>query len=87
MAFFDSFTALDDIPRKDRKDYEKVKAAILKIGRFSAFDDMVIGGAMLTRFCRDPDVILDTSRGYPWTYCRKRLTPEDFATQTGETGS
>ena len=80
MAFFDSFSGLDNLNRKDRRDYEKVKACILAAGRFSAFDDSIIGGKMLTRICRDPDLVIDNkSVGYPWTLVRKRLKPEDFA--------
>jgi hypothetical protein len=79
MPFFDTFSTLDSLSQKDRRSYDKVKACILRRGRFSAFDDMIVGGKMLTRICRDPELIIDTkSIGYPWTLVRRALSPADF---------
>lgn len=66
-------TSLDDLSRKDRKDYQKVKALVLEIGRFSvfdAYDDDLANN--LTRLCQDPEVETDKKLGYPWTGVKKK---------------
>jgi predicted kinase len=70
----DSFTSLNDLKPNDWRDYEKVKAAALAAGRFSVFEATQSDTAarQMTTLCRDPDVEIDNTCGYPWTLVRKR---------------
>lgn len=67
-----SFQAVEDVNRKTR--YEDLKATVLKAGRFSAFEAGAnkFAAALFTRLCRDPELEMDHSAGYPWTLVRRK---------------
>jgi hypothetical protein len=63
IVFVDRFSSADDIPKKERT-YERVKAAVLKAGRFSCFEASE-DAINFNRLHRDPELeIIDL--GYPW---------------------
>ena len=83
MRFFvDRFSALDDLPAKDRRDVFKVLAALDKVGRFSCFevDDHLAGP--ITRIMKSGWV--ETGGDYPWTTVK--LTEAGRSALTRATG-
>ena len=68
-----SFSAVD-APRGQALTYEALKAAVVKAGRFSAFEASASNkiGLLYTRLCHDPEIEIDRSPGYPWTLVRLR---------------
>lgn len=76
-TFIDSFSSLDDLKKKDWHDYEKVKAAVIKAGRFSVFEatETDLTARQMTRICQDPDLEIDNATPYPWTEVRLRKFP------------
>lgn len=68
----DCFTSLDQLSKKDRRDYHKVKAAVLAAGRFSVFDADKDTGKLLTALCKDQTLIVDNSCDYPWVLVRQK---------------
>jgi len=66
MIFLDRFDATTHL-RGKRRTYENIRAAVLKAGRFSAFDiETDADGRMFTQLCQDPELEI-TRLQYPWT--------------------
>ncbi len=60
-------------PTVGAKSYDELKAAVLKVGRFSCFEASATAGSaqFYNRLCRDPEV--ETfDMGYPWTGVRMK---------------
>lgn len=71
FCFVDSFDAVD-LKAEDLRDYSKFRAKVVRAGRFSTFEasaNQKVAG-LYTCLCRDPEVIIDNSVGYPWTNVR-----------------
>ena len=69
-----SFSAVD-LPRGEALTYESLRDAVLRAGRFSAFEASANQRVadLFTRLCADPEIETDiTSVGYPWTLVRRR---------------
>lgn len=65
----DFSSGLDDMPRKDQRDIEKVLRVLDQCGRFSVFEataNQTIATTM-SRLCRSNLIEADNSCGYPWT--------------------
>ena len=68
-VFLDRFDTTSELTGKNRT-YEKIKKAVLKAGRFSAFDvNTDEDGEIFTRLCKDPEIEV-VSMAYPWTGIR-----------------
>lgn len=65
-----SFQDGPDVTRKTQ--YPAFRAAVLKAGRFSAFEATANEHAaeLYTRLCSDPEIETDKSCGFPWTKVR-----------------
>jgi hypothetical protein len=70
-----SFQAAPDVT--SRTSYEELRAAVLKAGRFSAFEASANqrAGRLYTRLCQDP-TIETTDLGFPWTGVKERPRSE-----------
>ena len=70
-----SFEACPNV--RPQTKYEAFRDAVLKAGRFSAFEATKgsLSAAMFDRLCRDPWIETDISCGFPWT----RLTVRETA--------
>lgn len=67
-VMLDTFTALDDVPRKLRNNAPTVLRALAKVGRFSCFEVDGKLGAAITSLIRDGMITTDHETiGYPWT--------------------
>jgi hypothetical protein len=67
VVFVDSFSALDDLPVKSRRDRLAILAALEKAGRFSAFEvDRHLAPTVTAILASD--WIARTWGEYPWTY-------------------
>ncbi len=65
----------DALKPRERGDYDKVKAAVLADGRFSAFDasETARSARMFDRLGADPSVEFDhDASAYPWVVVRGR---------------
>lgn len=74
VCFF-SDSAFDALKPRERRDYEKVKAAVLKDGRFSAFDASANPAIarIFDALGGDPSVEYDRENSaYPWVLVRAR---------------
>lgn len=86
MFFVDRFSALDDLPAKDRGNTLKVLATLAKVGKFSTFEvDQKLAGP-ITRIMRSGWV--ETSGEYPWTFVTltdagRAVLAEERASRTG----
>ncbi len=67
-----SFTACPTVAAQ--MPYEEFRAAVLRAGRFSAFEarETQRAAKMFTRLCADPWIDTDKSCGYPWTVVQAR---------------
>lgn len=70
LCSFDSVSHL----RGRQRTYENIKAAVLKAGKFSAFDiETDKDGRLFTRLCHDPELETDiVNFNYPWTGVKLR---------------
>jgi hypothetical protein len=68
-----SGTAFDALTVRDRRDYEKVKTAIIEDGRFSVFDatERPATARIFDRLGRDPEVVFDHTVQFPWMSVRR----------------
>ncbi len=68
-----SFTVCPTVTAK--MPYEEFRSAVLRAGRFSAFEatETPRAAKMFTRLCADPWIDTDKSCGYPWTRVKARL--------------
>lgn len=69
----DRFSTADHLPQRTRT-YEDVKAAVVKAGRFSAFEASDDPG-VFNRLCRDPELIVDNTATYPWVLVKLKVLP------------
>ena len=77
----DSFSAMENLTKKQQSDTATVLRALHKAGRFSCFDaseNPVIAGT-ITRIChsKPPLIEPDNETPYPWT--KAKLTPAGLA--------
>jgi hypothetical protein len=74
------FSALDDLPKRGLT-YGRLKAEVIKAGRFSCFEasETPTRAVLFTRLCRDPELVI-TNLGYPWTGVKWIGPPEPKAT-------
>ena len=71
-VFVDCFDTVSDL-RGTHRTYGNIKAAVLKAGKFSAFDVVTKkDGKIFTALCRDPEIEIDNSMGYPWTGVKRK---------------
>lgn len=66
------FSALDELTQRDKRDYEKVKEVVLRVGKFSCFEVDNHLARNIEKLLRDPEIeVIDL--GYPWTGIRKKI--------------
>lgn len=66
------FSSLDDLKGRNRKNYKKVKEAVLMAGRFSCFEVDRFIAPFIDRLLKDSEVEVVLSH-FPWTeVSRKR---------------
>ena len=69
MTHIDRFDSAEHLKGRKRT-YATVKAAVLAAGRFSVFEATASRASadLFNSLERDPDVVCDHTRGYPWIY-------------------
>jgi hypothetical protein len=77
-----SFDSTGDLKGKNLT-YEKVKAIVLEVGRFSVFEATATTkhANIFTRLCKDPELEI-IQMGYPWTGVRLKTKPSTPPAET-----